>query len=321
MVEDIDYFFKYPWGKLSFKKVSKGVQKDMKKQLKHYEEKKKEGSSKKQKEAKYSFNCYAPALLYWAFEAMPSLGSKFGENSGNQIPRMLSWATKTNITISIALLVPIFANRRLVVFPMLKPRPSEVVYYNSLPEVDSRLFPELESTVGEAGTAAEEIVVPEKEAEKLAKVAKEASIFYEDVPRVEEGTSQACAASSSQVVQTDYEQLMQRLKRVVEGQATLLQNQTTIMAQLAQLLSLVSGRSTDVKSDTESDILPANYKRGDQPSTPQAHTSVVASDADSPSVRVLQPEEAAGLEVVRKKRRPKRFDDFTDPTKKIRLDK
>ncbi|XP_062075728.1 uncharacterized protein LOC133779841 [Humulus lupulus] len=93
------------------------------------------------------------------------------------------------------------------------------------------------------------------------------------------------------------------------------------MAKLAQLLSLVSGRSTDVKSDTESDILPADYERGDQPSTPQAQTSVAASDADSPSVRVLQPEEAAGLEVVRKKCRPKCFDDFTDPTKKIKLDK
>ncbi|XP_062091872.1 uncharacterized protein LOC133797817 [Humulus lupulus] len=238
MVEDLDYFFKYPWGKLSFKNVSKEVQKDMKKQLKLYEEKKKEGSSKKQKEAKYSFYGYAPTLLYWTFEAMPSLGSKF---SGNQIPRMLSWATKIDITISTAQLVPIFANCRLVVFSMLKSRPSEVVYYNSLPKVDSRLFSKLESTVGEAGTAAEEVVVPEKEAEKLAKVAKEASIFYEDVPRVEEGTSQACAASSSQVAQLDYEQLMQRLKRVEEGQSTLLQNQTTIMAQLAQLLSLVSG--------------------------------------------------------------------------------
>ena len=29
----------------------------------------------------------------------------------------------------------------------------------------------------------------------------------------------------------------------------------------------------------------------------------------------------AGLEVVRKKCRPKRFDDFTNPTKKVRLDK
>ena len=154
---------------------------------------------------------------------------------------------------------------QLVVFSMLKPRPGEVVYYNSLPEVDSRLFPELE-----AGTAVDEVVVHEKEAEKLAEVAKEASIFYEDVARVDEGTSQACAASSSQVAQPDYEQLMQRLKRVEEGQTTLLQNQTTIMAQLAQLLSLVSGRSTDVKSDTESDILPADYEPGDQPSTPQA---------------------------------------------------
>ena len=106
---------------------------------------------------------------------------------------------------------------QLVVFSVLKPRPGEVVYYNSLPEVDSRLFPELESTVGEAGTAVEEVVAPEKEAEKLAKVAKEASIFYEDVLRVEEGTSQACAPSSSQVAQPDYEQLMQRLKRVEEG--------------------------------------------------------------------------------------------------------
>ena len=110
---------------------------------------------------------------------------------------------------------------QLVVFSMLKPRPGEVVYYNSLPEVDSRLFPELESTVGEVGTAVEE-VVPENEAEKLAKIANEASIFYKDVPRVEEGTSQACAASSSQVAQPNYEQLLQRLKRVEEGQATLL---------------------------------------------------------------------------------------------------
>ena len=85
----------------------------MKKQLKHYEEKKKEGSRKKQKEAKYSFYGYASALLYWPFEAMPALGSKFGENSGNQIPRMLSWATKINITISTSQLVPMFANLRV----------------------------------------------------------------------------------------------------------------------------------------------------------------------------------------------------------------
>ncbi|XP_062098443.1 uncharacterized protein LOC133804297 [Humulus lupulus] len=110
MVENLDYFFKYPWGELFFKKVIRVVQKDMQKKLKHYEEKKKEGSSKKQ-ELKYSFYDYVPTLLYWAFEVMPTIESKYGENSGNQIPRMLSWATKTDITLSTAELVPMFAKR------------------------------------------------------------------------------------------------------------------------------------------------------------------------------------------------------------------
>ncbi|XP_062109682.1 uncharacterized protein LOC133821352 [Humulus lupulus] len=127
---------------------------------------------------------------------MPDIGRKFDEKSGNQIPRMLSRSTKTDSFPSIAQLVPLFGKTRLMAFSMLKPRPGEVDYYNSLPYVDGQLFLELGSIVGEVETVVEE-VEPEKEAEKLVEVANATFVFYEDVPRIEEGTTQAAAHSSS----------------------------------------------------------------------------------------------------------------------------
>ena len=94
IVEDLEFFFNYPWGKYSYKRLLGSCKKDMERQKALYEKKK--GGEKVQKESKYTFYGFAPALQYWAFEAVQQLAQEFAVRGGYMVPRMLSWTVKKN---------------------------------------------------------------------------------------------------------------------------------------------------------------------------------------------------------------------------------
>ena len=88
IVEDLEFFFDYPWGKYCYKRLLGSCKKDRQRQRVLYE--KKMGEEKMQKESKYTFYGFAPALQYWAYESVHQLAEEFVVRDGYQSPRMLS---------------------------------------------------------------------------------------------------------------------------------------------------------------------------------------------------------------------------------------
>ncbi|XP_060969080.1 uncharacterized protein LOC133036585 [Cannabis sativa] len=78
-VEDLEFFFRIPWGKHSFARLMHSLQKDMLKQKANYEKKL---SSDVQHECKYTAYGFAPAVQYWAYEAILEVGKRYGTNHG-----------------------------------------------------------------------------------------------------------------------------------------------------------------------------------------------------------------------------------------------
>ncbi|XP_060958272.1 uncharacterized protein LOC115696517 [Cannabis sativa] len=93
-VEDLEFFFRIPWGKHSFARLMHSLQKDMLKQKANYEKKL---SSDVQHECKYTAYGFAPAVQYWAYEAILEVGKRYGTNHGIRFLRMLSWTSKGDI--------------------------------------------------------------------------------------------------------------------------------------------------------------------------------------------------------------------------------
>ncbi|XP_062089481.1 uncharacterized protein LOC133796015 [Humulus lupulus] len=97
MVDDVDFFFQYPWGKISYQKLLQTCQKDFVEMKKHLQ--KKIEKEKTQKEAKYSIYGYSTALQYWAFESIIELGQDYAARLGQGIPRMIKWQSKKRVEI------------------------------------------------------------------------------------------------------------------------------------------------------------------------------------------------------------------------------
>ncbi|XP_062076473.1 uncharacterized protein LOC133781482 [Humulus lupulus] len=320
MVEDTEYFFTYPWGKVSFNKLMDSCKKDMHHQKRNYEKKKEVKG--KQKEAKYSLYGYVPALQYWAYEAIQQFAREYGINHGNQFPRMLSWSSNKERPISKADLAPMFKKTSLIVLSMLKPRPSEIDYYSALTEGDAPLYPGLGQE--------EEVETPtdfEKVAEIAAEVAKAANIFVdgpddEDTPAPIDPTPSAPAPSvHPSPDQPDLREVLERLERVESRQDTILENQAVIMDVVNKILTFVQDLPNDSDSDSDSLDLPDDFVSHDIGTPPPI---VLTANPETPGVAIIEPGDVVGVEfqlAKRKRRKPKKFEDYTDPTrKKARLD-
>ena len=72
-------------------------------------EKKKMGEGKVQKESKYIFYGFAPALQYWAYETVHQLAEEFAGRNRYETPRMLSWTVKKSKDATRETIAKIFA--------------------------------------------------------------------------------------------------------------------------------------------------------------------------------------------------------------------
>ena len=97
MVDNLPFFYEYPWGKISYTKLMETCNKDYvnvkNKMLKKIEK------GVTQKEAKYSAYGYAAALQYWAYEAILQLGNEYAVRRSHRFPRMVNWESKPNTTL------------------------------------------------------------------------------------------------------------------------------------------------------------------------------------------------------------------------------
>ncbi|XP_062100175.1 uncharacterized protein LOC133806055 [Humulus lupulus] len=137
MVDDVDFFFQYLWGKISYQKLLQTCQKDFVEMKKHLQKKIEKG--KTQKEAKYSIYGYAVALQYWAFESIIELGQDYVEYD------------------------------KLTVYLYLCARPAEEQYVRTLTNNEAPLYVDMELEeleVGADGQPTQEAL--QSQAEKLA---------------------------------------------------------------------------------------------------------------------------------------------------------
>ncbi|XP_060969086.1 uncharacterized protein LOC133036592 [Cannabis sativa] len=126
-VEDLEFFFRIPWGKHSFARLMHSLQKDMLKQKANYEKKL---SSDVQHECKYTAYGFAPAVQYWAYEAILEVGKRYGTNHGIRFPRMLSWTSKGDIGKKDV--SALFSRRNLEVVKGLLPRTEEEAFVRTI---------------------------------------------------------------------------------------------------------------------------------------------------------------------------------------------
>ncbi|XP_062107687.1 uncharacterized protein LOC133818677 [Humulus lupulus] len=329
IVEDVEYFFSYPWGKYSYRRLLQSCKKDMVKQKAHYDAKK---DAKVQQESKYSMYGYAPTLQYWTYEAIQQLAAEFVVSSRNMVPRMLSWSHRRNKDFTKSVISPILSKKNLIVLPMLKPRPAEKDYYLSLTEGDLPLYPGLGQDPSEADE--EEDATFEKIAEIVSQAVEAAKIFDDAAPGEEVAgptppvapasafapTSAPASASASAPTPASTPELVdliERLDRVEGRQETLLKNQSVILDVVSQILIFIKEKPMGSNEDSDSKSLDIPLDYVDDPTMPP--TITVTPDVGTPGVVIVNLEDVAGVRFQRtrrQRRKPDWFEDYTDPTRK-----
>ncbi|XP_060966948.1 uncharacterized protein LOC133035154 [Cannabis sativa] len=135
MVDNLPFFYEYPWGKISYTKLMETCNKDYldvkNKMLKKIEK------GVTQKEAKYSAYGYAAALQYWAYEAILQLGNEYAVRRSHGFPRMVNWESKPNTTLGKDEVTRLFA-KNLTVYSVLCPRPNEIEFVSYITGVGLR---------------------------------------------------------------------------------------------------------------------------------------------------------------------------------------
>ncbi|XP_047306458.1 enhancer of mRNA-decapping protein 4-like [Impatiens glandulifera] len=108
MVENIDTFLQFPWGKLSFRATLKGLNRDLKHLRSIYLDKK-EGMSKKNKDknvsVSYTVYGFALALQVWTYEVIKTFVPKLARNTMLQAhepvcPRIIQYKSSRKTTAS-----------------------------------------------------------------------------------------------------------------------------------------------------------------------------------------------------------------------------
>ncbi|KAM6548176.1 hypothetical protein CsatB_019852 [Cannabis sativa] len=357
-VNDLEFFFKYPWGERAFRKLMETLGKNMQ----HYKDNvdKKKGKKIAQ-EAKYTVSGYVPAFQYWPYEAIEKLGKKYAHCNGTKFPRMLSWKTpegqrKQDVKATdIALLF----NSLLVVKKCLFPRPSEEAYFKSINEGKAPLCFEMdvEQTVDVDG-------IQESVFETQAKTINEAVTKANLVPPPpapevhEPSTSAGPSAPTSTTVDTDLakrlDSIEARLEKLESQQEAVMLAQTglvnshlsmrrsftesqkdlkeTLLAKMDELMAMVKGAPTpgepepapqneeQMESDNE-DVFPEDWEADDNeaPSTPLEAIITTIGDTQSRDEVLLLPGPPENVPFVRKRKPPKYLNDYTAEKKKRRV--
>ncbi|XP_060972658.1 uncharacterized protein LOC133038504 [Cannabis sativa] len=150
------------------------LQKDMLKQKANYEKKL---SSDVQHECKYTAYGFAPAVQYWAYEAILEVGKRYGTNHGIRFPRMLSWTSKGDIGKKDV--SALFSRRNLEVVKGLLPRTEEEAFVRTISYdgVENLVDDVVDDTEAEAGSQVPETQVPDTQ-ERDTQVPIYGTFFY-----------------------------------------------------------------------------------------------------------------------------------------------
>ncbi|XP_022897651.1 uncharacterized protein LOC111411343 [Olea europaea var. sylvestris] len=84
IVDDLDMFYSYPWGRVSYIRLIRGFRRRLGRKFV-------DATNKKEKAVTYTVHGFPIAMQIWAFEAILKIGDRFARRLGHQSPRLLSW--------------------------------------------------------------------------------------------------------------------------------------------------------------------------------------------------------------------------------------
>ncbi|XP_060965676.1 uncharacterized protein LOC133034581 [Cannabis sativa] len=332
MVEDLPFFYNYPWGKISFNLLKDTWSKDFVQKKKHMDEKIVKGTT--QKESKYSAYGYAVALQYWAYESILELAEKFAIRRSHRFPRMVNWESK-DAPLGKEEVIRLFA-KKLTVYSVLCPRSNEAEFLSHVTGGEAPLFVDMEELViGDDGQPTQDSL--RSQASKLALTleqrAEEAGIFRDDTPphsppsgarSVPPSASMPDSASmpqSASIPSTSQPQvpissaILARLERVEKEQLALKQGQTDILKGQNEIMGYLK---TTAKLLWEIREGPAQRPNDEEDvlRTPQNMSVTSIGDTQDSEVQVL--ETVPTPVEKRTKKRPRWFDEYTEMKKKMK---
>ena len=89
LVDSLEEFNKYPWGRICYERTLFGLQRALDKRQSKYVEKKKKGMH----HMKHALVGFPYAFQIWAYEVIPLLGMKYASRIGRSFPRILNWTS------------------------------------------------------------------------------------------------------------------------------------------------------------------------------------------------------------------------------------
>ncbi|KAL5856605.1 hypothetical protein ACOSQ3_004063 [Xanthoceras sorbifolium] len=121
LVDDLDQFNEYPWGRVCFEMTMSSLQNALKGRVQMLNDRDKKKS--KQNWEAYSLQGFPWAFQVWAYEAIPTLGHKSAHKLACGLPRLVDWQSKRSPNYME--LQKIFWQENLQTHAVLQPTPEE----------------------------------------------------------------------------------------------------------------------------------------------------------------------------------------------------
>ncbi|KAL2490568.1 Ubiquitin-like protease domain-containing protein [Abeliophyllum distichum] len=241
LVDDLDLFDKFPWGKLSYEYTIRIVKRDMGDKLRNSL---KEGESR----CRYSLHGFPLAIMIWAFEAIPNLGKKFAKKYCDGIPRMLGWEQPKRLTSSDV--VTVLESKELEVMSTLIP--TEV-------ELKEVYWKELTPCVQEEDTDSES-----SKGDDTEHGGEPSHSFHQHSPRVSEPPPVRHDHNIADVVRMEMEKLEGRLLGVISKRLDRMEykiDSLVEMAAVGRFHSTTSAYDSPIHNTTNVPVSPPEVKR------------------------------------------------------------
>ncbi|KAL2454251.1 Ubiquitin-like protease domain-containing protein [Abeliophyllum distichum] len=244
LVDDLDRFDKFPWGKMSYDYTIRIVKRDMGDKLRNSL---KEGESR----CRYSLHDFPLAIMIWAFEAIPNLGKKFAKKYCDGIPRMLGWEQPKRLTSSDV--VTVLESKELEVMSTLIP--TEV-------ELQEVYWKELTPCVEEEDTDSED-----SKGDDTEHGGKPSHSFHQHSPRVSQSPPVCHDHNIADVVRMEMKKLEERLLGVISKRLDRMEykiDSLVEMAAVGRFHSTTSAYDSPIHNTTNVHVSPPEVKRKEE---------------------------------------------------------
>ncbi|KAK0599400.1 hypothetical protein LWI29_004931 [Acer saccharum] len=133
LLEDLETFNKYPWGRKCYETTLNSLQKDFKKMSQDYhttsrkivsgKKRKRLANNEKDCIRQYALHGFPYAFQIWACEAIPTIGVAIANKSGSLLPRIVNWITSG--TPDATYVTKLMDRKNTQVLKKLQPTPRE----------------------------------------------------------------------------------------------------------------------------------------------------------------------------------------------------